>query len=71
MHRLFKNLILLTFAIMVGACSENKQALDTWVHADKGSYGATISADGKYLITGEIGGFGDDDDRVAGFGQYL
>jgi WD40 repeat protein len=58
MQRLFKHLILSAIAITVVACSENKQALDTWVHADKGSYGASISADGKYLITGEIGGFG-------------
>lgn len=39
------------------ACSESKQALDTWVHADTGSYGAAISPDGRYLLTGEIGGF--------------
>jgi len=39
------------------ACSEQKQALDTWVHADTGSYGAAISPDGKLLLTGEIGGF--------------
>jgi WD40 repeat protein len=42
---------------LVAACSEQKQALDTWVHADTGSYGAAISPDGKHLLTGEIGGF--------------
>jgi len=42
---------------LLGACSEQKQALDTWVHADTGSYGAAISPDGKHLLTGEIGGF--------------
>lgn len=42
---------------LLGACSEKKQALETWVHADTGSYGAAISPDGKLLLTGEIGGF--------------
>lgn len=42
---------------LLGACSEQKQALDTWVHADTGSYGAAISPDGRHLLTGEIGGF--------------
>jgi len=32
---------------MLAACSDPKQALDTWVHADTGSYGAAISPDGK------------------------
>ena len=41
----------------LAACTERKQALDTWVHADTGSYGAAISPDGKHLLTGEIGGF--------------
>jgi len=43
---------------LLSACSEQKQALDTWVHADTGSYGAAISPDGKHLLTAEIGGFG-------------
>ncbi len=43
--------------LLLTACSEDKQALDTWVHADTGSYSAAISADGKRLLTGEIGGF--------------
>ena len=42
---------------LLGACTEQKQALDTWVHADTGSYGAAISPDGTHLLTGEIGGF--------------
>jgi WD40 repeat protein len=51
--------ILITVLVcgLLGACSEQKQALDTWVHADTGSYGAAISPDGKHLLTGEIGGF--------------
>lgn len=39
------------------ACSDNKEALDTWMHADNGSYGAEISPNGKYLLTGETDGF--------------
>lgn len=44
--------------LLLSACSENKQALDTWINADTGSYGAAISPNGKYLVTGAIGGFG-------------
>lgn len=43
---------------LLAACSENKQALDTWMHADTGSYGAAISPNGQYLMTGAIGGYG-------------
>ncbi len=42
---------------LLAACSERKQALETWIHADTGSYGAAISPDSRYLLTGEIGGF--------------
>ncbi len=56
-----KTISCLLGSILVGVlsvgCSEKKQALETWVHADTGSYGAAISPDGKYLLTGEIGGF--------------
>ena len=48
---------LIAICVLLTACSEQKQALDTWVHADTGSYGAAISPDGKHLLTGEIGGF--------------
>ena len=47
----------LVAALLLSACAEQKQALETWVHADTGSYGAAISPDGRYLLTGEIGGF--------------
>jgi WD40 repeat protein len=43
---------------LLTACSENKLALNTVIHADTGSYSATISPDLKYLMTGSIEGFG-------------
>ncbi len=55
--RILSNLFL-TLVVLLAACSENKQALDTWTHAETGSYGAVISPDGKYLMTGAIGGYG-------------
>lgn len=48
----------MAFVALSAGCSENKKALKTWVHADTGSYGAAISPNGKYLMTGEINGFG-------------
>jgi len=49
--------VILLACLLSSSCSEKKQPLDTWVHADTGSYGAEISPDGRYLLTGEIGGF--------------
>ncbi len=58
MSRSFKFISpVLLAAGLLAACSEQKQALDTWIHADTGSYGAAISPDSKLLLTGEIGGF--------------
>jgi WD40 repeat protein len=54
-RRLFIQLCLLT---LLGACSDNKVALKTVIHADIGSYSAAISSDLNYLMTGAIGGFG-------------
>ena len=56
-HRL-QLLLFSGFIVLLCACTEQKEALDTWVHADKGSYGAAISPNGRYLMTGAIGGFG-------------
>ncbi len=53
---LFFNVLVATGLLLAG-CSERKQALETWVHADTGSYGAALSPDGRLLLTGEIGGF--------------
>ncbi len=43
---------------LMAACSEGKDSLQTWMHADTGSYSAAISPNGKYLMTGAIGGYG-------------
>ena len=58
MPKIFKHCLLLGSLFLLGACSENKTALNTWTHADTGSYSAAISPDRKYLMTGAIGGFG-------------
>ncbi len=55
MRNLLNSILICTLMV---ACSEQKQALDTWEHADTGSYSAAISPGGKYLLTGEISGFG-------------
>jgi len=55
MRNLLNTILICTLLV---ACSEPKQALDTWVHADTGSYSAAISPDGKHLLTAEINGFG-------------
>jgi WD40 repeat protein len=53
-----RSLVYLIFLCpLLVACSDPKQALDTWVHADAGSYGAAISPNGKLLLTGDIDGF--------------
>ena len=50
--------VLLCMLTLLGACSDNKTALKTVIHADIGSYSAAISSDLNYLMTGSIGGFG-------------
>ena len=51
-------LFLAGVCLVLSACSDGKQALNTQIHADTGSYSAAISPDQKYLVTGAIGGFG-------------
>ncbi len=54
--------ILITFysltLMMISGCADKGQQLEQWLHEDTGSYGATISTDNKYLLTGSIGGYG-------------
>ena len=50
--RRFARLIVILCPLLV-ACDDPKQALDTWVHAEAGSYGAAISPDGEHLLTGD------------------
>lgn len=54
---IFKILCAFYLANLVG-CSDKGQELKQWLHEDTGSYGATISPDNKYLLTGSIGGYG-------------
>ena len=58
MQTLMRSILLAVLAgLLLASCSEPKQALETWQHADTGSYGAALSPDGRWLLTGEIGGF--------------
>ncbi|MCK4707044.1 MAG: hypothetical protein KAU21_00370 [Gammaproteobacteria bacterium] len=51
--------LLLSFVLLnLVACSDKGVELGQWLHEDTGSYGAAISPDNKYLLTGSIGGYG-------------
>jgi WD40 repeat protein len=57
----FSHLIRFIFLLLVAAlygCSEKGKELKHWLHEDTGSYGAVISDDSHYLLTGSIGGYG-------------
>lgn len=56
-HLMFRLLIALLLLNLVG-CADKGKELKQWLHEDTGSYGATISPDNKYLLTGSIGGYG-------------
>ncbi len=44
--------------LFAGACTDKGDEVKRWWHEETGSYGAAISQDGRYLLTGAIGGFG-------------
>ncbi len=54
---LFKSLILLLI-ITVSGCENKGNAIQTTIVDDQGTYGAAISPNGKYLLSGSISGFG-------------
>ncbi len=49
--------LLLPIAALSG-CSDKGKELKHWLHEDTGLYGAAISDDSRYLLTGSIGGYG-------------
>jgi len=51
-------LLSIMLLMSIVGCSDKGQEIQQWLHEDTGSYGATISADNKYLLTGSIGGYG-------------
>jgi len=48
----------LCLTLLLVGCSDKGDELRRWLHEDTGSYGSAISDDGKYLLTGAIGGYG-------------
>jgi len=50
------NIILLS--LILTACSDQGNMIETWQHEDIGSYASAISPDGRFLMTGSIGGYG-------------
>lgn len=54
---LYKLLILIAITSLV-SCENKGNAIKTTIVDDQGTYGAAISPDGKYLLSGSLGGFG-------------
>lgn len=44
--------------LLLSSCENRGNAITTFIVDDQGTYGAAISNDGKYLLTGSISGFG-------------
>ncbi len=51
-------LMLLLATVLLTACSPRGKELKRWLHEDTGAYSAAFSDDGRYLLTGSIGGYG-------------
>ncbi len=54
---LYRILLFLSFAGLL-SCTDHGKEIKSWIHEDTGSYGAAISDDFHYLLTGSIGGYG-------------
>ncbi len=50
--------LLLLAMSLLAACAPRGEELKRWEHEDTGEYSAAFSDDGKYLLTGSIGGYG-------------
>jgi WD40 repeat protein len=50
--------LLFSVLMLLSACTDKGKELAQALHEDTGSYGASISPDGKFLLTGSIGGYG-------------
>jgi WD40 repeat protein len=57
LSHLVRLFLLLSITAFTG-CSDKGKELKHWLHEDTGSYGAVISDDSRYLLTGSIGGYG-------------
>lgn len=57
--KLTRSVGLVMICVLLLSCSGGKgKEISSWLHEDTGSYGAEISDDGQYLMTGSIGGYG-------------
>jgi WD40 repeat protein len=57
LSHLVRLFLLLSITALTG-CSDKGKELRHWLHEDTGLYGAVISDDSRYLLTGSIGGYG-------------
>lgn len=57
LNKLYKSLILLSIVALV-SCDNKGNAIKTTIVDDQGTYGAAISPNGKYLLSGSIAGYG-------------
>lgn len=51
-------LVFFLVGLLLTACADRGEEIKRWEHEDTGEYSAAFSDDGKYLLTGSIGGYG-------------